>query len=165
MTTWNQIVRDNAKNVLAAAYRVLGNLSDAEDVSQDVFAEAFKKWDGNIDQSWSGLLKRLSICRSIDLLRRKKEVVPFVDHCHTGNESNPLESAIAKEQQQRLRLAIAEFPPRESEVFCMVYFEQMSNVEVANQLGISKSAVAKSLSKARGRLEKVFYNRKKGEIA
>ena len=36
MPVWNEIVQRNAAKVLNAALRVLGNLADAEDVSQEV---------------------------------------------------------------------------------------------------------------------------------
>jgi RNA polymerase sigma-70 factor (ECF subfamily) len=54
MDDWNEIVRKNAGQVLNSAYRILGNVSDAEDISQEVFSEAFRKWQVAPDQKWSG---------------------------------------------------------------------------------------------------------------
>lgn len=52
MPVWNEIVQRNAAKVLNAALRVLGNLADAEDVSQEVFTEAFRKWNHVPEQQW-----------------------------------------------------------------------------------------------------------------
>lgn len=58
MPVWNEIVQRNAAKVLNAALRVLGNLADAEDVSQEVFTEAFRKWNHVPEQQWEGILRR-----------------------------------------------------------------------------------------------------------
>ena len=42
---WAEIVHRNVAVVTSAALRVLGCVSDAEDVAQEVFLEAFRKWD------------------------------------------------------------------------------------------------------------------------
>ena len=62
MSNWNEIVKNNAASVVAAAFRILGNLPDAEDVSQEVFTEAFRKWDASSNQKWNGLLRRIAVC-------------------------------------------------------------------------------------------------------
>ncbi len=157
MPDWNDIVRKNAVSVLNAAYRILGNLSDAEDVSQEVFAEAFRKWDGKPDQQWAGVLKRMSVCRSIDSIRKKqKRASSLTPELLPDDSNNPLDIAISHEQEHRLRIAIGNLPPRESEVFCLTYFEQQSSNQIAELLGMSRPAVATALSKARSKLELVF---------
>ena len=156
MPDWNEIVGANAANVLNTAYRVLGNLADAEDVSQEVFAQAFAKWRTAPEQQWAGILRRMSVCRSIDLLRVKKSPQPLMIDVADGVENSPHEAAVCREIEQRLRQAVGDLPDRESQVFCLMYFEQQSHHEIAQALGIKRSAVATSLSKARSKLQTLF---------
>ncbi len=68
---WAAIVRANVAIVTNAALRVLGSVSDAEDVAQDVFLEAFRKFEPNAGHLWAGLLRRMAICRALDSLRSR----------------------------------------------------------------------------------------------
>ena len=155
MNDWNQIVRENAAQVLNAALRITGNLADAEDISQEVFSEAYQKWNEGPGHRWAGVLRRMAVCRAIDLLRRRKPIERLQNDV-VSLSYEPEANAVSRELEQRLRLAIRELPPRESEVFCLVFFAHQSHTEIAQQLEISKSAVAKALSCARSKLEAAF---------
>ena len=163
MPNWNQIVRANAANVLNAAFRLTGNLADAEDVSQEVFTEAYQKFRSTPNQSWAGILRRMSVCRSIDLLRSKKPVVDLSADLIDARSAGPLGEAIGIELEQRLRSAICDLSDRESQVFCLMYFERQSHEEICNTLAISPAAVATALSKARAKLARAFAISSKGE--
>lgn len=156
MPDWEDVVRNNAANVLNAAYRVLGNLADAEDVSQEVFAEAFRKWNGKPEQHWAGMLRRMSVRRAIDLLRKKKPGGSLNSEFLSDTSNDPIAVAISREQEHRLRIAIGKLPARESEVFCLTFFEQQTGEQVAELLSMSRPAVATALSRARAKLELVF---------
>lgn len=156
MPDWNQIVQLNAAKVLNSAFRVLGNLADAEDVSQEVFAEAFRKWESSPVQQWTGILRRMAVCRAIDLLRSKKSFDPLTEEVVDHVGVDPVENAIASELEQRLRKAICCLSERESQVFCLMYFEHQSSKSISQSLDISPGAVATALSKARTKLELVF---------
>ena len=162
MQSWNEIVQRNAANVLNAALRVLGNLADAEDVSQEVFTEAFRKWDAQPDTQWEGILRRMAVFRSIDLLRSKKNTQTLSMDL-PDDKNSPISNAISRELAHRLRIEIGNLPPRESQVFCLTYFEQQTAEQIAQSLDISKPSVATALSKARAKLELAFRKISTGE--
>ena len=60
MPVWNEIVQRNAAKVLNAALRVLGNLADAEDVSQEVGSlyRGFSKVESCAGTAMEGILRR-----------------------------------------------------------------------------------------------------------
>ena len=163
MPNWNEIVESNVHCVLAAAMRILGNLADAEDVSQEVFAEAFQKWKSSSEQNWTGLLKRISVCRAIDHLRKQKLTESFEFPIADHSAYDPLQIVVERERQQQLRIAVGELPSREAQIFCLIFFEKLKNAEVSKQLGISTGAVAKSLSKAKSKLAEKFNKSRIGE--
>jgi RNA polymerase sigma-70 factor (ECF subfamily) len=154
--TWESLVQQHAEGVVNAALRVLGNSVDAEDVAQEVFVEAFQRWPANANHSWSGLLRRMAVCRSLDHLRRQKHHETFPDDVRDRSQSESVDRAIAGELEERLRLALLMLPPREAQVFCLHYYERLDHGEIANALGITRGAVAKSLCAARTKLASAF---------
>lgn len=153
MTDWETIVRQNGAVVVNAVLRVIGNAADAEDVSQEVFIEAFERFQSNEAHHWTGLLRRMAICRSVDFLRKKKAMEPFEASRGLSAEVEPCEMAIARELEDRLRHALTRLTKREAEVFCLHYFEGLAQAAIAKLLAIQPGAVAAALHKARIRLE------------
>jgi RNA polymerase sigma-70 factor, ECF subfamily len=151
-TAWDTFVRENAQAVLNSALRVIANVADAEDIAQEVFLEIFQKGKLLEFACQPALLRTIATRRALDRLRMKKFPCDLVDEELVDREHEPPEHAIATELDLRLRSGLARLPPREAEVFCLTYFEGNSASEIATLLGITKGAVAKSLSMARGRL-------------
>lgn len=148
---WNRIVDRHGERVLRIALRILGSVHDAEDVSQEVFAEAYRFQNAGSVQSWSGLLVRLTTLRAIDRLRRSRRAKELRDDDHVSTVE-PFHEAIARELAERLRDVVAELPDQQAAVFVMVYFEQLSRDQVAANLAISPEAVSMALYKARQQL-------------
>lgn len=67
-TNWDEIVCANVAGVTNAAIRLLGSIVAAEDVAQEVFLEACRRWDSSADNARSGLLKRMAVCRAPDVI-------------------------------------------------------------------------------------------------
>lgn len=160
---WDEIVDRHARRVLRVSLRILGSLQDAEDVSQEVFAEAFRLHQSGPVQSWAGLLVRLATLRSIDRLRSKRVGAEFrdIDRMHTVE---PFQEAAAAELAQWLRQAMARLPDQQASVFAMYHFERLSREDVATALGISPAAVSTALHKARTRLLQQLAVFNRGEV-
>jgi RNA polymerase sigma-70 factor (ECF subfamily) len=148
---WDRIVESHAKRVFRVAMRILGRVQDAEDVSQDVFAEAFRLHSSGPVQSWAGLLVRLATVRSIDRLRRRR---PYVELRESDRVSavEPFDELAAGELASWLRTALTQLPDQQWTVFVMFHFEQLTREEVSATLGISPDSVSTALYKARQRL-------------
>jgi RNA polymerase sigma-70 factor (ECF subfamily) len=137
--------------VYRIAFRILGSVHDAEDVSQDVFVEALELFQHQPVRSWPGLLVRLATVRSIDRLRRRRPSVELSEADHL-TQVVPAHEAERNELAEQLRQAIARLPERQAAVFTLIAFEQLSRDEVAEGLNISPEAVSTALYKARQRL-------------
>lgn len=154
--SWEEIVVANSSVVLNAALRVLGRLPDAEDVAQEVLVEAFQKWSPQTGHSWSGLLKRMAVCRSLDLLRTRRTMHFLEFQPVDSREAAADQQMIRRELHDQLVELVAQLPKREAEVFCLACFENMSHTEIAAALLISKGAVATLLGKARQKLTDII---------
>src|SRR5215213_5932826 len=93
---WNVIVERHAERVFRIAFRILGSVHDAEDVSQIVFAEAIGIPAAGPVQGWTGLFVRLATLRSIDLSRRRRSTVELREGDRISNVG-PLEEALGGE--------------------------------------------------------------------
>jgi RNA polymerase sigma-70 factor, ECF subfamily len=150
---WDRIVENHAARVFRVAMRILRSVQDAEDVSQDVFAEAFQMHRAGPVQTWTGLLVRLATLRSLDRLRRARPAVELRD-CDKTSTVEPSDELEAGELADWLRNAVAQLPDQQATVFVMHHFEQMTREQVSATLGVSPEAVSTALYKSRQRLLK-----------
>lgn len=156
MTDWDRIVREHGPVVFATAWRILGHAADAEDVVQEVFLQAHQMQQVEEVRCWEALLRRLTSCRALDRLRQRRTSVPLDGLLLASPAENPEGIVMERELAARLRLAIAQLPPREATVFCMRYFDDLSYEQIADALTIRVGAVATALHKARARLESIL---------
>ena len=70
------------------------------------------------------------------------------DHRH----ADPLDWLLCEERRERVRQAVARLPRREAEILLLKYIEGWSYRQLAEHLGISRSAVEARLHRARKRL-------------
>ena len=148
---WDRIVERHAERVFRIAFRILGSVHDAEDVSQIVFTEAIKLHAAGPVQSWTGLFVRLATLRAIDLSRRKHSTVELEDGDKVSHVGPP-EEAVAAELATWLRDAASKLPEQQAAIFSLTHFEQLDRDEVAAVLSVSPETVSTALYKARQRL-------------
>ena len=149
---WKSIVQEHGPGVYRIAWRILGNADDADEVVQDVFLQAHQFESRNKVANHMGLLKRLAVCRSLDCLRRRRAYVGLDDMPITDSGSGPEAQAMGNELEARLREVIRQLPEREAEVFCLRYFDQLTNQQIAETLKLTTAAAATALYKARSKL-------------
>jgi RNA polymerase sigma-70 factor (ECF subfamily) len=154
---WNAIVRDHGPTVFGIAWRILGHTADVQDVTQEVFMEAYRLQRSQPVRNWQALLRRLAVCRALDRVRRRRPTVSINDLSLRASRASPESDATAAELAERLSEAISGLPEREGEVFCLRYFEDLSNQQIADALDMHPGAVAAALHKARAKLEVLLY--------
>jgi RNA polymerase sigma-70 factor (ECF subfamily) len=153
----SQLFGEHHRRVLKAAYRITGNMADAEDVAQIVFLRLASA-DGPLTNAGS-YLYRAAINGALDLLRRRKAAAAeplegAAGIASTGQGSSPEREVSNTELGNFLRMAIAELAPRAAEMFTMRYLEELGNREIAALMGTSQAVVAVTLHHARSRLKK-----------
>ena len=163
MTDWDGMVHQHGPMVFGTAWRILGHTADTEDVVQEVFLEAYRLRAAEAVRCWPALLRRLAACRALDRLRQRRTVLSLNGLSVAGNGHDPEAAAIGKELAERLRQAVAELPPREAEIFCLRYFEDLPNHRIAEILSIQPGTVGVALHKARARLEALLTEAPTGD--
>jgi RNA polymerase sigma-70 factor (ECF subfamily) len=155
-----ELFRDHHERVFRAAYRVTGNADDAEDVLQTVFFRLLRR-DGELDLSRSAAsyLHRAAVNAAVDLLRRRKragavDVEGLEETMEDPAQPGPERRERGRELAADLRRAMTRLSPKHAEIFALRYLEGYANKEIATLLGTSQTAVAVTLHRVRGRLQK-----------
>jgi RNA polymerase sigma-70 factor (ECF subfamily) len=151
---WGKVIEKHAERVFRIAYRILGSVHDAEDVSQDVFTEAMAVHKAGPVRTWTGLMVRLATVRSIDRLRKEQgRLEPLASaNVNPSATQRPDQELIAAELATWLRGEIRMLPDQQAAIFSLAYFEQLSRNEIATALNVSPEAVSTTLYKARKKL-------------
>ncbi len=145
------IFRQWYEPVVRAANRVLHDPGVAEELSQDVFLELWRRRDTLApDSSVAGYLMQAVRNRALNHLRHLQ--VQRKSAVYVEALSEPAEQADADTQagelQDAIRDAIAALPPRTREVFLMSRERNLRYSEIADALGVSVKAVEANMSRA-----------------
>ncbi len=139
---FRQLSRRHVLAMVGLARRVLGNAADAEDVVQEAMLRVWThapRWEPLAAfKTW---LTRIVVNLCLDRKRRK----PWVDLDAAGEIADPApgasEAAEQNEREQALTAAIGDLPDRQRTAVVLTYREGMTNVQVAEALDTSVSAV------------------------
>jgi RNA polymerase sigma-70 factor (ECF subfamily) len=157
-----ELIRPHERRVYAAAFSILRNEADAEDVAQESVLKAFKHIrQFRAEARFSTWLIQIAINEAH--MRRRRDHVglmqPMVDHQdEDGNYAPhdfadwrevPLETLERKEIRQKLAEALAKLREKYREVFVLRDMQQLSIEETAKILGISTGLVKTRLLRAR----------------
>ena len=148
---FDAIFRQWYEPVVRSANRVLHDPGVAEELSQDVFLELWRRRETLApDSSVAGYLMQAVRNRALNHLRHlqvQKKSAIYVEAL-----SEPAEHADADTQagelQDAIREAIEALPPRTREVFLMSRERNLRYSEIAEQLGVTVKAVEANMSRA-----------------
>jgi RNA polymerase sigma-70 factor (ECF subfamily) len=148
-----KIIVEHSQAVFQTAFRILGSAADADDVVQDVFVETLARPSKTKVENWRAFLRKLAIFRALDLRRKRQREQTIEGNSLASGVHSPFDEAVGRETAVRLRDMVADLPDREATAFALRYFEKLANPQIGEVLGISTSAVATALHKARTKLE------------
>lgn len=153
-----RIFQEHHQRVLRAAYRVTGNVEDAQDVLQTVFLRLVRRKGGaHLSDSPASYLHRAAVNAGLDLVRSRKasRATPLeaVEAVLAGAEEQaPDRLQDGAEIRERIRAALAKMSAKAAEIFALRYFEGYGNHEIAKMLGTSRSTVNVILHRTRHKL-------------
>jgi len=159
-----QMFQDHRTRVFRAAYRITGNVNDAEDVLQTVFLRLARRENPGAVQNLESYLYRSAINAALDLLRsRKTSNSVQLDDVSPQESSFSFSLNYSADLRVWLRQALAKLSTRHAEMFALRYFEGYDNREIARMLDTSQAVVAVTLHRTRGQLQKEFRSFEKGK--
>ena len=159
--------------VYAVSLRVLSNVQEAEDLTQEIFVKLFENQAYDPTRgSLRTFLTLLARSRAIDRLRRRQSL-------HRAQQKLTLEGAVSgavdsdatgrhvfeKEQSEAVRAALAQLSEAQRQVLYLAYYEGLTQLDISDcldvPLGTVKARTRRGLLKLR---ELLGHYREKGEV-
>jgi len=152
--------------------KMIRNVDDAEDLTIEAFAKAFKNLDKfKEDYTFSTWLFRIATNNCIDFIRKKKMNTLSINNMFTGeggeevgldipDESNPQEEAIRSQKIALMQNLVSKLPTKYRKLVTMRYFEEMAYQEIATELELPIGTVKAQLHRARELLYDMIKNQK-----
>ena len=160
-TAFEQLVKENQKNVYNLALKLMKNPEDAADAAQEAFLKAYLKLPSfRGDCKFSVWLYRLAYNCCMDMLRKANtgNIISLNSDDKDGEETTvdikdvsdgPEEAMIRKETREIVRYEIGRLPQEQYEALVMREISGMSYKEISETLSISEGTVKSRIFRAR----------------
>lgn len=160
---FGRLVRRHQRRVYAAALHILGNHSDADDVTQEAFVRAYRglgSFDGRADFfTW---LYRIAVNTALNALRSGKRGAVLhqrsgAEAAHVGGRPEALGHGVPSPAQRaehtgevaRVLAAVAELSPSLRVTLVLATVEELPHKQIAEILQIPEGTVAWRVNEAR----------------
>jgi RNA polymerase sigma-70 factor (sigma-E family) len=147
---FREYVRARGRALLRTAYLLTGNLADAEDLVQSALAKTYLARNRIEDRgALDSYVRRAMVNTQISWWRRRRlEEFPTDEVPDQAVADYP----VSADLQDSLRRAIDRLPQRMRAAVMLRYYEDMTEAEVAEVLGVSLGTVKSTVSRAVAKL-------------
>ena len=162
-SAFETLVRRYQDKVLNTCYRFLGNPDDARDAAQEIFIKVYtnlKKFKPHA--RFSTWLYRVAVNHALNALRSRKRrrgillfsALPLQESLIRipDNTLQPDQNYAESEQHDLVMRAIEQLGERQRSLVILHQFEGLAYKEIAEVMGMSKSAVESQLCRAKKKL-------------
>jgi RNA polymerase sigma-70 factor (ECF subfamily) len=162
--TWEEIVTEHSARVYRLAYRLTGNMHDAEDLTHDVFIRVFRSLGSYQPGTFEGWLHRITTNAFLDKMRRKQRIrfdalsddaAARLPTREVGPEQSYTDTHFDDDVQRALDALSPDF--RAAVVLCDI--EGLSYEEIAATLDIKLGTVRSRIHRGRTQLRAALAHR------
>jgi RNA polymerase sigma-70 factor (ECF subfamily) len=160
-----RFVQENLRRIFLLIYRIVGNVDDAQDLTQETFIKALQRQsqlkDLNKAAHW---LSRIAANTAIDFLRRNKKFA-FTDVAELSDlrmsaAEGPEQMLLRGERKLHLDGGLATLTERERMALLLRDVEDMPAEQVALQMNCSMATVRSHIANARIKFKRYLEARK-----
>ena len=156
--SFRALVEEHSPMVFRLAFRMTGNVSDAEDVVQETFLKAHRSLGGFDERARFGTwVYRIAVNAAIDLIRRRGRVTvarpsgeddPPVVETLASKDPQPDRVAMSGQIQRDVAAALTQLSERERAAFVLRHLEGMPIERISEVLKIGPNAVKQTVFRA-----------------
>ncbi len=159
-------IQQNIRRIFLLIYRIVGNVDDAQDLTQETFIKALQRQSQlkDLDKA-AHWLSRIASNTAIDHLRRNKKV-SFTEISETpepiviSQSETPEQLLLRGERRMQLDDGLAILTARERMALLLRDVEDVPADEVARQMNCSMATVRSHIANARIKFRKYLETRK-----
>lgn len=153
--------------------KMVRNVDDAEDLTIESFAKAFKSLSKfKKDFTFSTWLFRIATNNSIDFIRKKKLNTLSIENTYTDDDGqsvsidiedlnlNPQDVAIKAQKEEIMQVFVSMLPAKYQKLVRLRYFNELSYEEIAKELEAPLGTVKAQLHRARELMYDLVKNKK-----
>jgi RNA polymerase sigma factor (sigma-70 family) len=147
-----------AKAMLNVAFRIVGNVAEAEDVLQESFLDAFRRIQDFRQETTFGLwLKQIVVNRSINQLRKRKvEMVELNEDVDNLADEQPEGDEEIQYKVAQVKHAMNELPEGYKQVISLYLIEGYDHEEIGQILGITENTSRTQFLRAKRKLGEIL---------
>jgi RNA polymerase sigma-70 factor (ECF subfamily) len=152
------LVEQFQPTVQAIALRRLGNVSEAMELTQDVFLHVLRRLHQLREpERFAGWLRQVAVRMAINRATRRvapPTVESIVLEAASEQDEQPLDELITRERAERLWTAMGRLKALDRETLIAFYIRGLSLVEMAEELRVPLGTIKRRLHTARKRLRR-----------
>jgi RNA polymerase sigma-70 factor (ECF subfamily) len=161
-----ELYRLYSKAMLNVAFRIVGNIGEAEDVLQEAFLDAFNKLKDFRQETTFGLwLKQIVVNRSINLLRKRKlDLIELEgDHLENIPDEESTDDEDLQYQVTMVKEGMKQLPDGYRVVLSLYLLEGYDHEEIGQILNISENTSRTQFLRAKRKLIEIL--KRKGTVS
>jgi RNA polymerase sigma factor (sigma-70 family) len=168
-----ELMQRYKKPVYHMILKMVRNVDDAEDLTIEAFAKAFRNLKKfNPDFTFSTWLFRIATNNCIDFIRKKKLDTMSISNTYKDDNGesvdidikdfnpDPQEEAIKGEKIEIIQSIVTKLPAKYQVLVRLRYFQELSYEEIAEEMKVPLGTVKAQLHRARELLYDLVKNRK-----
>ncbi len=162
--TWGEVVEQHGERVYRLAYRLTGDVHEAEDLTHDVFIRVFRSLDSYTPGTFEGWLHRITTNLFLDRARRKQRLRfdaltdEFAALLHSGT-ATPEDVYLDRHLDADIQKALDDLQPQYRAAVVLSDIEGLTYEEVADALGIKLGTVRSRIHRGRAQLRESLSHR------
>jgi RNA polymerase sigma-70 factor, ECF subfamily len=163
--SWDDLVRQHSARVYRLAYRLTGNMHDAEDLTQEVFVRVFRSLPSYTPGTFEGWLHRITTNLFLDMARRRQRIRfeglgdQAVGLLRDG-EPTPAQAFDARHLDTDVQQALEALAPEYRAAVVLCDIEGLSYEEIAATLGVKLGTVRSRIHRGRAQLRTALDHRR-----
>jgi RNA polymerase sigma-70 factor (ECF subfamily) len=159
-TAWESLICRYQRLIYETVRARVRSDSDAEEVCQEVFLQAFRKlYQLEVPEAFGSWLRRIAERLAINHLNRRPSECSFSEtqlERHRDIRAEPVGEAMRREAQQRVLRGLSDLRTIDREALVAFYLEGKSLGEISHELAVPLGTVKRRLHVARKRLAKIL---------
>jgi RNA polymerase sigma-70 factor (ECF subfamily) len=159
----NRFVSGNMRRIFLQIYRIVGNVADAQDLTQEAFIKALQHQEQLKDeQKAAHWMSRIATNTAIDFIRRSgRATFCEIEHAPESHAETPEDLVLRGEHRDYLEDGLRLLSPRERAALTLRDVEGLPAEEVAAHLNCSKATVRSHIANARTKMVRYMERRQR----